>query len=187
MSTTGFGTEQLSLLPEQEIIGYLVERSEDQWLERVSSRIAARELGNLQVGFANAEGGLLVIGVHDGRVEGVAGAGARLNEWRQAAMDFTVPPVRHSFGFVDCLNATSAPDQIAVLEIEPSERAHENIRGETYLRVGDENRRLSALEAQELRYAKGESAFDGTALPPPASRRVECRERARGTWTRGDA
>jgi ATP-dependent DNA helicase RecG len=59
---------------------------------------------------------------------------------------------------------SGSTDQIAVLEIEPSERAHENVRGETYLRVGDENRRLSALEAQELRYDKGESSFDGTPV-----------------------
>jgi len=159
-----FGSEQLRLLPEHDVIQYLVARSEDQWLERVSSRIAAREVGNLEVGFANAEGGLLVIGVHDGRIEGVSKAPTRVNEWRQAAMDFTNPPVRHTFGFVECANAEGEADRIAVLEIEPSERAHENVRGETYLRVGDENRRLSALEAQELRYDKGDSSFDGTAV-----------------------
>ena len=145
------------------MVEFLIARREDQWLERVSSRIAARELANLEVGFANAEGGLLVIGVHEGRIEGISQAGARLNDWRQAAMDFTAPSVRHTFAQVECTNAHGELDEIAVLEIEPSERAHTNGRGETFLRVGDENRRLSALEAQELRYDKGESTFDGTS------------------------
>lgn len=158
------GIEQLRLLPEEDVVGFLAARPEDQWLERVSSRIASRELGNLEAGFANAEGGLLVIGVHDGRIEGVSRAGGRLNEWRQAAMDFTTPPVRHTFGFVECTNAHGEPDEIAVLEIGPSERVHANVRGETFLRVGDENRRLTALEAHELRYDKGESTFDGTPI-----------------------
>jgi len=157
------GIEQLRLPPEEDVVEFLVGRREDQWLERVSSRIAPRELGDREVGFANAEGGLLVIGVHDRRIEGISQAGARLNEWRQAAIDFTVPPIRHTFAQIECTNSRGEPDQIAVLEIEPSERAHTNVRGETFLRVGDENRRLSALEAQELRYDKGESTFDGSS------------------------
>ncbi len=57
----------------------------------------------------------------------------------------------------------ASADQVAVIEVESSERVHTNVKDETYLRVGDENRRLGALEAQELRYDKGESAFDGSA------------------------
>src|SRR3989304_5750751 len=76
------GIEQLRLPPEEDVVEFLVGRREDQWLERVSSRIAPRELGDREVGFANAEGGLLVIGVHDRRIEGISQAGARLNEWR---------------------------------------------------------------------------------------------------------
>jgi ATP-dependent DNA helicase RecG len=41
---------------------------------------------------------------------------------------------------------------------------HTNRKGDTYLRVGDENRRLGALESLELRYDKGDSVFDGRAL-----------------------
>ena len=46
------------------------------------------------------------------------------------------------------------------------ERVHANVRGETYLRIGDENRKLGVAEAQELRFDKGESTFDG---PPVTS------------------
>lgn len=164
MASRGVGIEQLRLLAEDGVVKFLTSRAEDQWLERTSARTDARHLGNLMVGFANGEGGLIVIGIRDGRIEGVAGAGKRMNEWRQAALDFTEPPVRHKFELIECTNADGQPDHIVVIEVESSERAHENNRGETYFRVGDENRRLGALEAQELRYDKGDSTFDGTAV-----------------------
>ena len=157
--------EQLRLLPEDDLVGFLAAHPEDQWLDRKSARVDGRHLADRMVGFANAEGGLIVVGIHDGRLEGVSRAGDRLNAWRQAAMDFTRPPVRHKLALLDCTNDEGAPDQLAVIEIEPSERVHTNAKGETYLRVGDENRRLGLLEAQELRYDKGESSFDGSPVP----------------------
>jgi ATP-dependent DNA helicase RecG len=45
--------------------------------------------------------------------------------------------------------------------VESSERVHTSASGDTFLRVGDENRKLGLLESQELRYDKGESTFDG--------------------------
>lgn len=154
--------EQLRLLSEPEALAYLIERQEDQWLERMSSRAKPFDLGNEMIGFANAEGGLIALGIHDGAIEGLASAPpGRPNDWRQAALDFTQPPVRHLFELLDCRNAAGRPDQIALVEIESAERVHTNVRDETYLRVGDENRRLGPVEAQELRYDKGDSVFDG--------------------------
>ena len=66
---------------------------EDQWFDRKSARLTAKQLAKSLVSFANAEGGTIVIGIHDGRVEGINGAGDRPNEWRQAAMDHTRPAV----------------------------------------------------------------------------------------------
>jgi ATP-dependent DNA helicase RecG len=87
-----------------------------------------------------------------------------LNEWKQAAVDFTVPPVRHRFRLVPCMNDAGAPDQLALIEVEPSEHVHETVRGDTILRIGDENRRLGPVQAMELRFDKGESIYDGTAV-----------------------
>jgi ATP-dependent DNA helicase RecG len=149
--------------PDEQKIDFLVNQKEDQWLERISARTQARTLGDLLVGFANAEGGLIAAGIHDGKIEGVA-ASERVNDWRQAAMDFTRPPVRHRLELLPCVNADGESDEIVVIEVESSERAHETAKGETFLRVGDENRRLGLLEAQELRYDKGESTYDASVL-----------------------
>lgn len=155
--------DQLRLLPEDDRINALLSRPEDQWLDRVSARSNARHLGDLLVGFANAEGGLIAIGLHDRRIEGTASSG-HINSWRQAAMDFTEPPVRHRFETLACTNHSGHIDEIVVVEVEASEYVHHNVKGETYLRIGDENRRLGQFEARELEYDKGQSVYDGSAV-----------------------
>ena len=170
MKTREADISQLQSLSEADAIDFLIRRPEDQWLERVSARTQARTLADLIAGFANAEGGLLVAGVHDGKVEGVASSN-RLNAWRQAALDFTQPPVRHRFEFLPCLNSNEEKDEIVLIEIEASQRVHLTAKGETFLRVGDENRRLGRTESQELRYDKGDSIYDGSAVGRNESRR----------------
>jgi ATP-dependent DNA helicase RecG len=162
LKTRDADISQLQLLPEDKAVDFLVHQPEDQWLKRISARTQPRTLGELIVGFANAEGGVLAAGIHDGLVEGVTSSN-RVNDWRQAAMDFTRPPVRHSFELLPCVNSDGARDEIVVIEIEASERVHTTAKGETFLRVGDENRKLGPVEAQELRYDKGESTYDGSA------------------------
>lgn len=138
----------------------LASRDENQWFERKGARLSSRDLGDTLVGFANAEGGVIVLGVaDDGRIEGADGA--RMNEWRQAAQRFTDPPVRHAFRALPCTNAAGEASEIAVIEVEPAEHPHTNAKGETFLRIGDGTHRLGPAEAQELRYDKGEAAFDG--------------------------
>ncbi|MEI7743869.1 MAG: ATP-binding protein [Chloroflexota bacterium] len=156
--------EQLRLLPDDERVEWLRAALEGQWLERKGPRIRGKALADVMIGFANAEGGLICVGIEDKRIEGVDRAGRLINEWRQAAIDFSVPPVRHSFDLLACTNQRGGLDHIVVVQVESSERVHENSAGDTFLRVGDENRRLGPFEAQQLRYDKGDSTFDARPL-----------------------
>ncbi|MEO6487879.1 MAG: ATP-binding protein, partial [Thermoanaerobaculia bacterium] len=164
MAGADWAIEQLRLLPAGDVVKLLVKRREDQWFERKSARTRPHQLADSMIAFANAEGGLIVVGLHDGRVEGITVAGGLINGWRQAALDFSQPPVRHRFEIISYVNEGGEEDELALIEVESSERVHTNVRGETLLRVGDESRRLRPREAQELRYDKGESAFDGTVV-----------------------
>lgn len=158
--------EQLRLLTEPDLAQALLDATEDQWFDRTSTRTTAQHLADVMIGFANAEGGLIAVGLHGGRVEGVIGATAgNVNAWRQAALDFSEPPVSHRFESLPCRNRDGEPDEVILIEVGASERMHMNARGEVFLRVGDETRKLGALESQELRYDKGDSVFDGTAVP----------------------
>lgn len=142
----------------------LLELHEDQWFDRKSARVSARDLADRLIGFANAEGGLVVIGLFDGRVEGVNAADRRVTEWQQAALDFTVPAVPCRTRFVDCVDHGDQPDRLFVVEIETSEKVHANRKDEVFLRVGDENRKLTFAQRQELLYDKGQSSYESTVV-----------------------
>lgn len=137
---------------------------EDQWFERKSFRIAAKDLAVALVAFANAEGGSVVVGVHDGAVEGTKSDPVHGNALRQAAIDHTNPPVRAHVDQVSCINQHGEPDVLLVFRVSPGDSVHELKNGDCYLRVGDESRRLGFTQRQELHYDRGASQFDGTPV-----------------------
>ncbi len=67
----------------------LLALAEDQWFDRKSAQIAAKDLGPPLIAFANAEGGTIVIGLSKGKVQGFQEYETRLNDIRQASIDFT--------------------------------------------------------------------------------------------------
>jgi ATP-dependent DNA helicase RecG len=163
MSTTA--TDRALGLPVDERGRALVNAREDQWLDRKSSRISGRDLADSLVGFANAEGGSIVIGLWNGQVEGVdRAAGGRVAQWQQAAFDFTMPTVVCRSRLVECVNDAGQADHLFLIDVDTSERVHANRRDEVFLRVGDENRRLTFAQRQDLLYDKGQSSFESTAV-----------------------
>src|SRR5450759_5910222 len=102
--------EQLRLLPDLDRVEWLRSHAEGQWFDRKSPRIKGRTLADTLVAFANAEGGLICIGIEDRRVVGIAASGGLVNEWRQAAVKFTAPPVRHAVERLDCTSVNGNPD-----------------------------------------------------------------------------
>jgi ATP-dependent DNA helicase RecG len=138
---------------------------EDQWFDRKSGRITAHDLANSMIGFANADGGLIVLGLSNGKVEGVDRSPHRSAAWRQAAIDFTVPTVRCRLREIDCVDDTGMPDHLVVVEVDPSEQIHANRRDEVFLRVGDENRKVTFSQRQELLYDKGQATYETTVVP----------------------
>lgn len=138
---------------------------EDQWFERKGSQIAAKDLASTLVAFANAEGGVVVVGLHDGNVQGLSAVANKINDYRQAPIDYTSPPTRASVEEIACLNSGGEVDRLLVIRVDPSERVHELKNGDCYLRIGDENRRLNFQQRQELEFDKGQSQYDGYVAP----------------------
>ncbi|KQY23672.1 hypothetical protein ASD16_13475 [Cellulomonas sp. Root485] len=137
----------------------LLAADEDQWFDRKSGRVTPAKLAPILVAFANAEGGVIAVGLSDGQVEGLGQV--PLRDFQQAPMDFTSPPVRASFDLVDCAKADGTGTQLLIIRVAPSERVHETSSGECYLRVGDESRKLRFEQRQELEYDKGQAQYDG--------------------------
>ncbi len=153
--------------PPGEVGPELVGLPEDQWLERKSSRIAPRDLANTLIGFANADGGVVIVGLADGEIEGTNGHLERRNAHFQANIDFCVPPVRARPRLVDCIDRDGDPNQLLAIEVEPSDSVHANQKDEVYLRVGDENRKLNFVQRRELLFDKGQASYE--ASPSGAS------------------
>jgi len=138
----------------------LLDLPEDQWFDRKSGRTAARDLANHLIGMANAEGGWLVVGLSAGQIEGTDSNEGRRNEHMQANIDFVVPPVREQHRLVECVKEDGSLDHLLLFEVETSDVVHANVRDEVYLRVGDENRRLTFSQRQELLYDKGQATYE---------------------------
>lgn len=138
---------------------------EDQWFDRKSSRVNARSLAELFVAFANAEGGIAVVGIWNGKVEGtdLRSAGQQ-NEWRQVGVDQIVPPLAPRAKRYECVTDSGRRDHLLVFEVQASEQVHATVRDEVFLRVGDEVRRLSFAQRQELQYDKGQANFERTPV-----------------------
>lgn len=150
--------------PPERVGADLLALRESQWLERKSNRIAPRDLANELIGFANADGGLLIVGLHDGVVEGASTTPGRLDAQMQANIDFCHPPVPARYSSVECVDGRGVVDDLLVFEIDSSNVVHANQKDEVFLRVGDENRRLSFSQRQELLYDKGQASYEARPL-----------------------
>lgn len=139
----------------------LAEVAESQYFERKSGRVSAKDLAIPLVAMANAEGGTVVVGLHDGTVDGVLPD--RVNALRQAALDHTVPPVRASVSEREA-QSTGGIKTILVVRVEPSDTVHTLTNRTAYLRVGDESRKLGAAQTQELAYDRGAASYEATAM-----------------------
>lgn len=157
--------EQALTQPAGSVAHALLALVEDQWFDRKSARIKPRALADAIIGFANAEGGVIVVGLSDGRVEGTDKLGRARNELLQAPLDFCVPPVRARTRFVKCIDESGVDNHLLAFEISPAEAfVHANARDEVYLRVGDSNRRLTFAQRQELTFDRG-PGYETRPLP----------------------
>ncbi|MCJ1714993.1 ATP-binding protein [Curtobacterium sp. VKM Ac-2922] len=161
---TALDVDKALAAPIEEVGPRLCTLREDQWFDRKSIRIAAKDLAEHLVAFANAEGGVIVLGLRSGQVEGLKRSAHRLNDFQQAAIDHTEPPVRARTEQVPCINEAGEVDALVVMRIDPCDVVHELKNGDCYLRVGDESRKLKHDQRQELTYDRGQNKWDGQPL-----------------------
>ncbi|CAN5890040.1 hypothetical protein BH23ACT10_BH23ACT10_26540 [soil metagenome] len=156
--------EQALALPEEVVGRALLGLREGRWFDRTSVRIRPQKLAEALVGVGNAEGGMLVVGLAGTEVEGVDGDLDKVNELRQAHMQHTVPPVRTDARLIACRNSAGRPDHLLVLSVQSGEAVHGTGADTCFLRVGDEARKLTFRQRQELQYDKGFAQFDSTPV-----------------------
>lgn len=147
--------DQALSLPADAAAQQLLDLPENQWFERKSGRVRPQDLAIPLVALANSEGGVVVAGLHGGGIVPVDDQAD--NALRQAALDFTSPRVRAHVSEI-----LTSDGRLLVFRVAPGERVHETHKGKCYQRVGDESRRLSFAQRQELEWDRGVASFDMT-------------------------
>jgi ATP-dependent DNA helicase RecG len=146
--------------PEFELI---LQQREDQLFDRKSERIDFIHLCDEIVGFSNADGGVIVIGIDkDKSVTGVTDPEAKINEIRKAVMKYIKPPASVEIKPYSCKNHKNEDCKLLLIEIHQGTDIHANIKDEVFLRIGNENLKLNHEQITLLLDDRGKSNFELT-------------------------
>ena len=138
---------------------YLCFTPESQYLERKSARKKPRELLKTLIGFANADGGVLVIGVEDdGRITGFNHSKAHsIESFQQIDRELVSTPIMKRFDIIPVTNEAGESDNILIICVDPSvNRVIVAPNDVVYLRQGDETIELSYERRRMLEYDRGQ-------------------------------
>ena len=146
-------------------IDEIISRKEDQTFDCKSIQIDPKALAVPIVAMANADGGVLAIGVSDKtrRIEGINQYTKQLNELLRVPMDFCTPSVRVQYSYLPCIDSEGNENRILLMQVPASSFLHTNQADEAFMRVGDKSRKLSFDERMQLMYDKGERNYEDEA------------------------
>ena len=135
---------------------------EGQTFDCKSIHIEPKALANTIVAMANADGGMIAIGISDKtrRIEGVDQYKDHLNEILRTPFDFCVPTISVTTEFMPCQDSEGNDNHILIIHVPASPRLHANQADEVFWRVGDKSRKLPFEERLQLMYDKGERYYE---------------------------
>ena len=141
-------------------------RKEDQTFDCKSIQIEPKALAIPIVAFANADGGVIAIGVSDKtrKIEGIDQHIDKLNELLRVPFDFCNPSIPVTCTYVPCQDKDGNKNRVLLMHIPASSSLHTNQADEAFMRVGDKSRKLTFDERVQLMYDKGERSFEDTAV-----------------------
>ena len=125
----------------------IIDRKEGQTFDCKSIQIEPSALAIPIVAMANADGGVLAIGVSDKtrRIEGVDGNEERLNDLLRVPFDFCNPSVRVRCEYLPCKDSEGKENRILLIHIPASGQLHTNQADECFMRVGDKTRNSTLM------------------------------------------
>ena len=137
-------------------------RKEDQTFDCKSIQIEPKALAIPIVAMANADGGVIAIGVSDKtrRIEGINQYTEKLNELLRVPMDFCIPSVKVRYSYLPIIDCEGNENRILLMQVPASSSLHTNQADEAFMRVGDKSRKLNFDERMQLMYDKGERYYE---------------------------
>lgn len=138
---------------------------EGQTFDRKSAKIDVKEIGNAVIGFANADGGKLAIGLEDnGILSGFKDLSDRENKIREFLPRWVSPSPKYSFNSIKFSHPNGVEDNILIIDVEQGTNLYKNVKDEVYLRRGRETKLLDFEERLQLMHDKGLQNFEVNIL-----------------------
>ena len=149
-------------------LDYMIREPENKLFDRKSARIKPSDLAETISGFANADGGTVVIGINDKtrELEGVNIIGDRLGDLMSAHIVHCAPMPQCTFEKLAITNAQGQSDALLLIHIESSlEQIIRTTNGSTFLRVGDKIKELKGDDLRNLEYSKNLRMYEDECNP----------------------
>ncbi|MDI6715803.1 MAG: putative DNA binding domain-containing protein [Actinomycetota bacterium] len=142
----------------------------EEWQNFECKRAAVRPTKLLEtvVAFANSDGGFLVVGLEDPekvkgnkRLVGVSENPDNVSEFLKLIDKEITPPIQpYSHIWLEIENIRGNDDHLLVVNIKKSTDIHSLKHGDTFIRRGRQNVKLTAEEIVRLKYQKGSIKFE---------------------------
>ncbi len=148
-------------------IDYLTNSPESLYLDRKRAKISLQDLANEIASFANANGGIIAVGITDaGIIEGFKPYGTtKLNECQKVISNYLNPVPNYNCELIDINNNKGEKDNILLFHIEPTMNyIVRNNKDEVYCRQGDSSIKLTSDQIRSLEYDRKERDFEAEVL-----------------------
>ena len=142
---------------------YLKNAPENLYFDRKRAKISNQDLVNEIASFANANGGILAIGItDDGQIEGFNQYGPdKLNQCQKVVTNYLKQTPNYNIELINVKNQKNEDDVIVLFHIKSAVNfVVRNNRDEVYLRQGDSSIKLNAEQIRSLEYERQERNFE---------------------------
>lgn len=146
---------------------YLINTKENLYFDRKRAKISQLDLANEIASFANANGGVIAVGItDDGYIEGYNIYGIdKLNDCQKVVTGYLNPSPIYECEVINIKNNKNEDDHIILFHIEPANNyIVRNNKGEVYVRQGDSSIKLNPDQIRSLEYDKKERDFESEIL-----------------------
>lgn len=155
---------------------FLVHEREGQHFDRKSARIKPKDIAKTIAAFANAEGGILAVGIEDnGEITGFDyDSACGVEEFRNAPYQFCQPLPKFKTREIEVINARGKNDVVLLLQVETSADALiRTLDDKVFLRTQDRCLALTHDQIAKLEYDRGQRVFEDREVPDSSMEDVD--------------
>lgn len=148
---------------------YISGKPENQTFDCKLAAIESSQLAKTICAFANADGGTVVIGVHDRtrKFEGINGVGeTKINELINTPLTCCRQMPKYTYEYLDVENERGDADRLLLLHVETStDQVIRTANDSVFLRIGDRNHEMKGDNLRQLEYSKNIRHYEDEVCP----------------------